>query len=174
MLRGRWWGFHQRLCCYIIYCVRPDTSMLRGGWGGFHRRLCCYVFHCARLDIFILCQFKYSWSKQKYIGTMPVSCLKKKKQMSSYVEIKCQLDATEVLLQILLVAQHVLGATMPIIRSSRVLYGGCCLWYFVLWFSSCCSGVQLRVMCLVYRMLQHPANRTHNPQLMGVVVLETC
>ena len=26
------------------------------------------------------------------------------------------------------------GTTMPIIRSSRVLYSGCCLWYFVLWF----------------------------------------
>ena len=36
------------------------------------------------------------------------------------------------LLQILLLAQHVSGITMPIIRSSRVLYSGCCLWYFVL------------------------------------------
>jgi len=32
----------------------------------------------------------------------------------------------------------------------------------VLWFSSCWSGVELRVMCPVCRMLQHPANRTHN------------
>ena len=40
-----------------------------------------------------------------------------------YVEIKCQPDATdEFLLQILLLAQHVLGTVMPIIRSSRVLY----------------------------------------------------
>jgi len=38
------------------------------------------------------------------------------------------------LLQILLLAQHVSGITMPIIRSSRVLYSGCCLWYFVPWF----------------------------------------
>ena len=36
------------------------------------------------------------------------------------------------LLQILLLAQHVSGTTMPIIRSSRVLYSGSCLWYFVL------------------------------------------
>ena len=57
------------------------------------------------------------------------------------------------LLQILLIAQHVSGTTMPIIRSSRVLYGGCCLWYFVLWFSSCWSGVELRVMCPVCMML---------------------
>ena len=54
-------------------------------------------------------------------------------------------------------AQHVSGTTMPIIRSSRVLYSGCCLWYFVLWFSSCRSGVELSVMCPVCRMLQHPA-----------------
>ena len=38
------------------------------------------------------------------------------------------------LLQVLLLAQHVSDTTMPIIRSSRVLYSGCCLWYFVLWF----------------------------------------
>ena len=30
---------------------------------------------------------------------------------------------------------------------------------------SCWSGVELRVMRPVCRMLQHPANRTHNPQL---------
>ena len=57
------------------------------------------------------------------------------------------------LLQILLLAQHVSGTTMPITRSSRVLYGGCCLWYLLLWFSSCWSGVQLRVMCPVRRIL---------------------
>ena len=70
------------------------------------------------------------------------------------------------LLQILLLAQHVSGTTMPIIRSSRVLYSSCCLWYFVLWFSSCWSGVELTVMCPVCRMLQHPANRTqHLPRM---------
>ena len=57
------------------------------------------------------------------------------------------------LLQILLLAQHVSGTTMSIIRSSRVLYSGCCLWYFVLWFSSCWSGAELRVMCPVCRIL---------------------
>jgi len=88
------------------------------------------------------------------------------------------------LLQILLLAQHVSGTTMPIIRSSRVLYSGCCLSYFVMWFSSCWSGVELRVMCPVCRMLavvfkllvwcgaegyvsglQDAASWTHNPQL---------
>ena len=55
------------------------------------------------------------------------------------------------LLQILLLAQYVSGTTMSIIRSSRVLYSGCCLWYFVLWFfkllvwcgaEGCVSGLQ--------------------------------
>ena len=44
--------------------------------------------------------------------------------------------------------------SMPIIRSPRVLYSGCCLWYLALWFSSCWSGVELKVMCPVFRMLQ--------------------
>jgi len=48
----------------------------------------------------------------------------------------CSANAVCFLLQILLLAQHVSGTTMPIISSSRVLYSGCCLWYFVLWFSS--------------------------------------
>ena len=71
--------------------------------------------------------------------------------------------------------------------------GGCCLWYFMLWFSSCWSGGELRVMCPVCRMLQHPANRTSNLKttawnttgsnhlyntlellMMGIVVPETC
>ena len=90
------------------------------------------------------------------------------------------------LLQILLLAQHVLGTTVPIIRSSRVLYSGCCLWYFVLWFSSCWSGVDLRVMCLVCRMLQQlekhstkyhrqqPLYNTLELLMMDIVVPETC
>jgi len=74
---------------------------------------------------------------------------------------------------ILLFAQHVSGTTMPIIRSSRVLYSGCCLWYFVLWFSSCWSGVELMVMCPVCRMLQALYN-TLELLMMGIVVPETC
>ena len=66
------------------------------------------------------------------------------------------------LLQFLLLAQHVSGTTMPIIRSSRVLYSGCCLWYFALWFSSCWSGVELRVMCPVCRMLQSTMHGQQN------------
>ena len=94
------------------------------------------------------------------------------------------------LLQILLHAQHVSGTTMPIIRSSSVLYSGCCLWYFVLWFSSCWPGVELRVMCPVCRMLaglpasilhystkyrrQQPLYNTLELLMVGIVVPETC
>ena len=74
---------------------------------------------------------------------------------------------------------------MPIIRSSRVLYSSCCLWYFVLWFSSCWSGVELRVMCPVCRMLHQLENHstkydrqqllynTLELLMMGIVVPET-
>jgi hypothetical protein len=58
------------------------------------------------------------------------------------VEIKCQLDATdEFLLQILVLAQHVSGTIMPIIRSLRVLYKWLLLVVFSAWFSSCQYGV---------------------------------
>jgi len=67
------------------------------------------------------------------------------------------------LLQILLLAQHVSGAIMPISRSSRILYSGCCLWYFVLWFSSCRAGVELWVVCPVCGMLQQ-STKYHRQQ----------
>ena len=72
------------------------------------------------------------------------------------------------LLQILLLVQEVSGTTMPIIRSSSVLYSGCCLWYFVLWFSSCWSDVELK-----YHRQQSLYN-TLEVLIMGIVVLETC
>ena len=101
------------------------------------------------------------------------------------------------LLQILLLAQHVSGTTMPIIRSSRVLYSSRCLWYFVLWFSSCWSGVELSVMCPVCRIqtghitlnstpdqqLENHSAKYHRQQplyntlellMMGIVGHETC
>ena len=57
------------------------------------------------------------------------------------MEIKCQLDATEVFIADLIAC------------------------------STCCwSGVELRVMCPVCRMLQRPANRTHTPQSVSSVV----
>jgi hypothetical protein len=67
------------------------------------------------------------------------------------VEIKSQLDATdEFLLQILLLAQHVSGTIMPIIRSSRVLYKWLLAVVFSAWFSSCRYGVELWVVCPVF------------------------
>jgi len=82
------------------------------------------------------------------------------------------------LLQILLLAQHISGTTMPIIRSSRVSYCGCCLCYFVLWFSSCWSGVERRPE----QQLENHSTKYHRQQplyntlellMMGIVVPET-
>jgi len=99
------------------------------------------------------------------------------------------------LLQILLLAQHVSGTTMPIIRSSRVLYSGCCLWYLVLWFSGCCSGVcyvsglqdaglpHITLSSTADQQLENHSTKYHRQQLlynnleilmMGIAVPETC
>jgi hypothetical protein len=70
------------------------------------------------------------------------------RKLSTFVEIKCQLDATdELLLQILLLAQYVSGTIMPIIRSSGVLYKWLLPVVFGAWFSSCRYSVELRVVC---------------------------
>ena len=88
------------------------------------------------------------------------------------------------LLQILLLAQHVSGTTMPIIRSSRVLYKGLLPVVLVLWFSSCRYGVERRVMCPVcwLNLKTKTPNTTGSNHLyntlellmMGIVVPETC
>jgi len=49
----------------------------------------------------------------------------------------------------LLLAQHVSGTIMPIIRSSRILYKWLLPVVFGDWFSSCRYGVELRVVCPV-------------------------
>jgi hypothetical protein len=64
------------------------------------------------------------------------------------------------LLQILLLAQHVSGTIMPIIRSSRVLYSWLPPVVFGAWFSSYRYDVELRVVCPVWGLLLQLANRT--------------
>jgi hypothetical protein len=59
-------------------------------------------------------------------------------------------------LQILLLAQHVSGTFMPIIRSSRVLYKWLLPVVFGAWFSSCRYIVELRVVCPVSGLLSSP------------------
>ena len=69
---------------------------------------------------------------------------------------------------------------------------GCCLWYLVLWFSSCRYGVELRVMCPVCGLPSTPhhtdnlktkapnttgSNHLYNTLellMMGIVKPETC
>ena len=82
------------------------------------------------------------------------------------MEIKRQLDATdEFLLQILFLAQHVLGIIMPIIRSSRVLYKWLLPVVFGAWFSSCRYGVELRVVEQAIRS----AIKIHLLHLVGIL-----
>ena len=94
------------------------------------------------------------------------------KHVEAYVEIKCQLDAKdEFLLQILLLAQHVSGTIMPIIRSLRVLYKWLLPVVFGAWFSSCRYGLVLRVVCPVCGLLQSNkiCNKNHMLHLVGIL-----
>jgi len=61
--------------------------------------------------------------------------------------------------------------------------GGCCLWYLVLWFSSCWSGVQLWVVgCCSIPQTRHTTHSSGSNHLyntlellmMGIMVPKTC
>jgi len=66
------------------------------------------------------------------------------------VEIKCQLDKTVYFYCRSYSLLNMFRAPSCPSSGARECYtGDCCLWYLVLWFSSCRYGVELRVMCLV-------------------------
>jgi hypothetical protein len=96
------------------------------------------------------------------------------------VEIKCKLDATDdFLLRILLLVQHVSGTTMPIIRSSRVLYSwllpvvfGALFFKLLVW-----CGAEGYVSGLRAAANTTGSNHLYNTLellMMGIVVPETC
>ena len=69
------------------------------------------------------------------------------------------------LLQILLLAQHVSGNHYAHHQELKIIIQWLLRVVFcAVVFSSSWSGVELWVMRPVCKMLQHPANRTHNPQ----------
>ena len=85
-----------------------------------------------------------------------------------YVEMKCQLDATEVFICRSYCLLNMFRASLcpsSGVQEYYTVVAACGI--FCCGFSSSWSGVELRVMRPVCRMLvyQHPANRTHNPQL---------
>jgi hypothetical protein len=93
------------------------------------------------------------------------------------VGIKCQLDAThEFLLLILLLAQHVSGTIMPIIRSSRVLYKwllpvvfGVLVFKLSIW-----CGAEGHVSGLRAAADSNRLCNTLDVLMMGIMVPETC
>ena len=68
-------------------------------------------------------------------------------QELEYLEIKCQLDATEVFIADPTAYSTCFGHHYAHHQAPKSIIQWFCLWYFVLWFSSCWSGVELRVMC---------------------------
>ena len=76
-----------------------------------------------------------------------------------YVEIKRQLDATDDIYCRFYCFLNIFRAPLCPSSGAREYYtDGRCLWYLVLWFSSCWYVVELRVMCPFCG--QQPAKRT--------------
>jgi hypothetical protein len=77
----------------------------------------------------------------------------KQRQMRN-VEIKCQIDATDVFYCRSYYLFNMFQTPLCPSSGARECYRvGCSLWYLVLWFSSCRYGVELRVMCPVCGLL---------------------
>ena len=71
-----------------------------------------------------------------------------------YVQIKCQLDATDDIYCRFYCMLNMFRAILCPSSGAREYYtDGPCLWYLVLWFSGCRYGVELKVMCPVCRLL---------------------
>jgi hypothetical protein len=92
-------------------------------------------------------------------------------------KIKYQLDATDVFYCRSYCLLNMFRAPLCPSSGARGYYtDGCCLWYLVLWFSSCRYGAELRVVCPVCS-----PNRTNNHLyntlellVKGIMVPETC
>ena len=78
------------------------------------------------------------------------------------MEIKCQLDATDDFYCRSYCLLDMFRATLCPSSGAREYYtDDHCLWYLVLWFSSCRYGVELRVMCPVCRLLLYCSIMTY-------------
>ena len=93
-----------------------------------------------------------------------------------YVEIKCQLVATEVFNADLIVCSTCFGhhyvhhqELKSIIQWLLPVVFRAVVFKLLVW-----CGAEGYVSGLQDAAEQHPANRTNNPQLMGIVVPETC
>ena len=104
-----------------------------------------------------------------------------------YVEIKCQLDATEVFIADLIACSTCFGHHHAHHQELKCIIQWLLRVVFcAVVFSSSWSGVELRVMCPVCRMLQQlenhstkyrrqqPLYNTLELLMMGIVVPETC
>ena len=99
--------------------------------------------------------------------------------MSQYVEIKCQLDATDDFYCKSYCLLNMFRAPLCPSSGDREYYtGGFSLWHLVLCFSSCRYGVELRVMypvCWLLQQQQHPTasnkicNKNHLLHLVGIL-----
>ena len=90
------------------------------------------------------------------------------------MEIKCQLDATGDFYCRSYCLLNIFRAPLcPSSRAREYHTSGCCLWYLVLWFSSCRYGVELTTW-KPKRQIPQAATTCIIPLMMGIVVPEIC
>ena len=125
-----WWQWHLDGSRFSFLKNHPKITL---------KRYCAVVIAAGEMltDVVkLLC----AW----YIGTV-----------YKHVEIKRQLDATDDFYCRSYCLLNMFRAPLCPSSGAREYYAsGCCLWFLVLWFSSCRYGVEVRVMCPVCGLLQ--------------------
>ena len=102
-----------------------------------------------RGTVFIIFYWKIAISRYSWIFEVILTVHRR-----YYVEIKCQLDATNYIYCRFYCILNMFRAILCPSSGAREYYtDGRCLWYLVLWFSGCWYGVELEVMCPVCRLL---------------------
>ena len=115
-----------------------------------------------------------------FTATREFPCILTKSNVKYRVEIKCQLDATDDFYCRSYCLLNMFRAPLCPSSGAREYYtGGCCLWYLVLWFSSCRYDPQLHTIPTTWK-LKHQTpqaattcNNILELLMMGIVVPET-
>ena len=114
--------------------------------------ICLFVTALAVTSATTGRSYRRRWSSWLKFPLPLLTC--SKTEYWDYVEIKCQLFATDDIYCRFYCMLNMFRAILCPSSGAREYYtDGRCLWYLVLWFSGCRYGVELKVMCPV-RSLQ--------------------
>ena len=136
---------------HIMQCTNLPTNMLTKVLKYLFRAPCSHIA-CSSLKA-ALSVCKEPTERFWWVPRVKHESEHYVKSFTYYVEIKCQLDATDDIYCRFYCILNTFRAILCPSSGARDYYtDGRCLWYLVLWFSGYRYGVELEVMCPVCRL----------------------